>query len=262
MDADLRDDVVVLETSSVGRRIDLLQHFDVTDRGRNLQLPLVAQRLLAFLALCGRPQARVHAAGMLWPDADERHAAANLRSTLWRINSITPPLVAREPSLSLCSGITVDVRNAYALAARVLDPTIPISDLGPDPRAFFVEDVLPDWNEDWVLIERERFRQARLHALDGLCDRFAEAGLSMQAIDAGLAAVTADPFRESGHRALIRAHIKEGNPSEAIRQYLRYRKILDEELGIEPTAGLAEMVGRCSPTDGPNRPAAARIADA
>jgi DNA-binding SARP family transcriptional activator len=193
----------------------------------------------------------VHAAGVLWPDADERHAAANLRSTLWRISSINPPLVVREPSLSLYSGIAVDVRKAYALAARVLDPTIPISDLGPDPTALFVEDVLPDWNDDWVLIERERFRQSRLHALDGLCDRFAEAGLMMQAIDAGLAAVTADPFRESGHRALIRAHMREGNRSEAIRQYLLYRKILAEELGIEPTAELAEMVGRRSPTDGP-----------
>jgi DNA-binding SARP family transcriptional activator len=96
------------------------------------------------------------------------------------------------------------------------------------------------------LIERERFRQVRLHALETLCDRFAEAGYTMRAIDAGLAAVTADPFRESGHRALIRVHMKEGNPSEAIRQYVLYRRLLDEELGIEPTAGLTKTLERCS----------------
>ena len=241
MDADLRD-VVVLESSSTGRCIDLLQGFEVADGGRIIHLPLVSQRLLALLALSDRPQARVHAAGVLWPDADERHAAANLRSTLWRLNDIQPPLVVREPSLRLSPGIAVDVRKAYVLASRVLDPVVPLSDLGEDPTSSFVEDLLPDWNEDWILIERERFRQTRLHTLETLCDRFSEAGLMMQAIRAGLAAVTADPFRESGHRALIRAHIREGNRSEALRQYLSYRKILDEELGIEPTTAMSEML--------------------
>ena len=240
MDVDLRD-VVVLEGSGTGRRIDLLQGFEATDGGRSIRLPLVSQRLLALLALSDRPQARVHAAGVLWPDADERHASANLRSTLWRLSSVRPPLVVREPSLMLSPGVSVDVRKAYALASRVLDPSVPLSDLGRDPTSSFMDDLLPDWNEDWVLIERERFRQARLHALEALCDRFSEAGLMMQAIQAGFAAVTADPFRESGHRALIRAHIREGNRSEALRQYLSYRRILNEELGIEPTAALSEM---------------------
>jgi DNA-binding SARP family transcriptional activator len=244
VDLDLRDDVVVLERSTAGRLIDLLQRFQVTDGARIVHLPFVAQRLLAFLALSDRPQARVHTAGVLWPDADEHHASANLRSTLWRLSGITPPLVVREPSLRLSTDIAVDVRSAYPLASRVLDPSISIADLGPDPTSWFVHDILPDWNEEWVLIERERFRQVRLHSLEALCDRFAEAGLMMQAIEAGFAAVTADPFRESGHRALIRAHMREGNRSEAIRQYLLYRRILDEELGIEPTVGLTQLLGR------------------
>ena len=133
------------------------------------------------------------------------------------------------------------MRTAYVLAARVLEAVASLPDLGPDPTAWFVDDLLSDWNEDWVLIERERFRQARLHALEALCDRYSEAGLMMPTIQAGLAAVTADPFRESAHRALIsRAHLREGNRSEALRQYSSYRRMLDEELGIEPAA-LSEM---------------------
>jgi DNA-binding SARP family transcriptional activator len=244
---DVRDDVVVLEGSTTGRRIDLLQRFEVTDQGRVVHLPLVAQRLLAFLALSDRPQARTHIAGVLWPDADEHHASANLRSTLWRLSGIRPPLVARDASLKLSAGVSVDVRDAYALAQRVLDPSIQISDLGTNPVSPFVEDVLPDWNDEWVLVERERFRQARLHALEALCDRFADAGHMLEAIETGLAAVTADPFRESGHRALIRVHMREGNRSEAIRQYLVYRKILHQELGIEPTTGMTEMLSWVPP---------------
>lgn len=234
-------DVVVLESAATARRIDLLQGFEAVEGRRAIPLPLVSQRLLALLALSDRPQTRVHAAGVLWPEADERHASANLRSALWRLSGIEPPFVVRDPSLRLSPGITVDVRTAYALAARVLEPAVALSDLGADPTAWFVDDLLPDWNEDWVLIERERFRQARLHALEALCDRFSEAGRMMPAIQAGLAAVTADPFRESAHRALIRTHLREGNRSEALRQYSSYRRILDEELGIEPTAALSEM---------------------
>jgi DNA-binding SARP family transcriptional activator len=240
MNVDLGD-VVVLESSTTTRRIDLLQGFQAVEGSRVIPLPLVSQRLLAFLALSDRPQTRVHAAGVLWPDADERHASANLRSALWRLSSIEPPLVVRDASLRLSPGITVDVRTAYGLAARVLEPAVPLPDLGPDPTAWFVDDLLPDWNEDWVLIERERFRQARLHALEALCDRYSESGLMMRAIQAGLAAVNADPFRESAHRALIRAHLKEGNRSEALRQFASYRRILDVELGIEPTPALSEM---------------------
>ena len=37
-------------------------------------------------------------------------------------------------------------------------------------------ELLPDWYDDWVLLERERFRQLRLHALDALCDDLTRAG--------------------------------------------------------------------------------------
>jgi DNA-binding SARP family transcriptional activator len=247
---DLRDDVVVVDGSSTASRIELLQRFEVTDRGRIVQLPLVAQRLLAFLALSDRPQARSHVAGVLWPEADEHHASANLRSALWRLNRVRPPLVASDRSLRLAAGVTVDLRDAYARATQVLDPSTPVSDGVRGTTSLFEEDVLPDWNDEWVVVERERFRQARLHALEALCDRFADAGHMLEAIEAGLAAVTADPFRESGHRALIRVYMREGNRSEAIRQYRLYRKILRQELGIEPTARLTEMLGSPPAADG------------
>jgi hypothetical protein len=43
--------------------------------------------------------------------------------------------------------------------------------------------------------------------------------------------------------------MREGNRSEAIRQYVLYRTILHRELGIEPTTGLTEMLGWQPPAD-------------
>jgi DNA-binding SARP family transcriptional activator len=150
-----------------------------------------------------------------------------------------PLLSISETSLALHPSVTVDVRSARRLAAQVLDRSIDPSLLQPDPTPAFVEDLLPGWYEDWVVIERERFRQVRLHALEGLCDRFVESGRMLQAIEAGLSAVAADPLRESAPRALIRAYVKEGNLSEAVGQYDRCRRIFVEELGIEPSETLS-----------------------
>jgi DNA-binding SARP family transcriptional activator len=95
-----------------------------------------------------------------------------------------------------------------------------------------------------VLVERERFHQLRLHALEALCDRLITAGRYGEAIDAGLAVVAAEPLRESAHRALIKAHLAEGNHGEAYRQYQLCREILRDELGVEPSNALRALLSK------------------
>jgi DNA-binding SARP family transcriptional activator len=84
-------------------------------------------------------------------------------------------------------------------------------------------------------MERTRFHQLRLHALEHLCELLIANGRIVEAVDAGLAAVTADPLRESAHRAVISAYLAEGNTLEAIRQYDAFRHLLAEEMGTVPT---------------------------
>jgi DNA-binding SARP family transcriptional activator len=104
-----------------------------------------------------------------------------------------------------------------------------------------VGELLPDWYDDWVLLERERYRQLSLHALEALADRLTGLARFGEAADAALAAIAGEPLRESGHRALIRVHLAEGNPSEALREYDRFRQMLDG-LGLAPSPRLEELV--------------------
>jgi DNA-binding SARP family transcriptional activator len=205
-------------------------------------LPMTAQRLLAFLALQERPLVRVYVAGCLWPDASEAHASANLRSTLWRLHQPGCHLVnASDQHLQLSSAVAVDAREVSELARRLLDGSInaKATDCSMLYRA---GDLLKDWYDDWVLIERERIRQLRLHALELVCERMIELGDYAQAVEAGLAAVQAEPLRESAHRAVIRAHLAEGNYSEALQQYEACKKVLLQELGIGPTSRIEELL--------------------
>jgi SARP family transcriptional regulator, regulator of embCAB operon len=63
-----------------------------------------------------------------------------------------------------------------------------------------------------------------------------------EAVGAAQAAVDADPLRESPHAALIAVHIREGNQSEALREFERYRERLDAEFGLEPTPRLRALL--------------------
>jgi len=49
-------------------------------------------------------------------------------------------------------------------------------------------------------------------------------------------------LRESSHASLVRVHLAEGNESEALREFDRYRTFLFEELGLEPTPLLSQLV--------------------
>jgi DNA-binding SARP family transcriptional activator len=227
-------------------RLDLLRGFRLHVNGAPVSLIAGAQRVAALLALQNRPVTRAYVAGMLWPETPTIRANANLRSSLWRLQRSCRQLIdVSTNSVGLTRDVIVDVHVATTVAHRLIDSSARLTndDLNAAVELDLSTDLLPDWyDEDWVIAERERFRHLRLHALEALCDRLALAGRYAEAIDAGLAATRAEPLRESAHRVLIRAHLAEGNRWEALRQYHRCRRLLLDELGVEPEADLGELV--------------------
>jgi DNA-binding SARP family transcriptional activator len=206
-------------------------------------LPRCAQRLIAHLSLCGRP-ARAAVAGQLWPDVPEDHAHGSLRSALWRVQKAVPGLVeVSGGALGLAGGVSVDVREFKDWARRVLDPNAAV-DRVMAPELALRGELLPGWYDDWVLLERERLRQLRLHALEVLADKLARAGRYGEAVQAAYAAVRTEPLRESAHRALVRVHLAEGNVVEAVRAYGACRDMLAHEIGVAPTPQMEALMSR------------------
>ena len=220
-------------------QLRLLNVFDVVVDGVPVSLPIGAQRLVAFVALHERPVQRDYVAGMLWLDTPDTRAAANLRSMLWRIQKRARGLIdARGHRLRLEEDVRVDLRVAEQQARAELE-----GDAGVSDPASFAADLLPDWYDDWALLERERFRQLRLRALEALCERQLRAGHRNEALAAGLLSLAGEPLRESAHRALVRVHLADGNAVEAVRQYRLCRRLLHEQLGIEPTEQMRDLIG-------------------
>jgi DNA-binding SARP family transcriptional activator len=78
--------------------------------------------------------------------------------------------------------------------------------------------------------------------MEAMCARLTQLGRHGEAVDVGLAAVGADPLRESARAALIAAHFAEGNAVEAIRQFKAYRVLLWNSLQVKPGPKLQSFV--------------------
>jgi DNA-binding SARP family transcriptional activator len=222
--------------------LHLLDSFRITVDGHAIDLPNPARRLLALLAIKRHPLLRTYAAGTLWLDNSDGRAGANLRSALWRLRSRGLPLV--EPhngAIELAEEIRVDVWEAEALAHRWLTGSETDADREAASAGLDGE-LLPDWYDDWVQDERERYRQLRLHALETMAERLASMDRWGDAVLAALAALSSDPLRESAHRAVIKVHMAEGNVAEAIRQLRRCERLMIEEVGVPPSTKLQELV--------------------
>ena len=240
-----------------GPEVGLVGGFELSLNGRLVGLSLPAQRLMAFLALNDRPASRPYVAGALWPETSEEQAAGSLRSAMWRLRQEDPRLVSSvEGKIAIGGDVDVDLRERIALAQTILHARAQIIDVDP---ALLFKDLLPDWYDEWAVIERERYRQLRLHALDVLCEHLAAAGDFPCAIDAGLAAIAAEPLRESSRRALIKAHLAEGNYVEAFNQYRIFREMLRRELALDPAPETEELISCVERTDGSAGRAAAFV---
>ncbi|MBV9847966.1 MAG: transcriptional regulator [Kutzneria sp.] len=226
---------------SEGRwQLSLFGRFQLRCADEIIPVPASAQRVLAYLAVYG-PSVRPVVAGTLWPFAAEFRAQGNLRSALWRLSQRGQQVVdSRFDLLALSATVTVDILE-FAAGARCL-----LGGSGEpgwaDSVVLTADTLLPDWDEEWVRIERERLHQLRLHALETFARRLSRERQHAAALDAALLAVRLEPLRESAHRAVLTVHLAAGDPATAARHFEAFRALLRRELGIEPSRRMRAMV--------------------
>jgi DNA-binding SARP family transcriptional activator len=235
----------VAQTEHRSVELHLLGGFRLLIAGELVHVGQSSQRLLAAVACRGRQATRTQIAHALWPDSTTERAHANLRTALYRLFRRAPGTIHATPSyLQLTVGMQIDLEQATKLANAILS-----AEDGNDQelltnalRADLYGDLLPDWDEEWLEDHQYRHRQLRLNALETLSRRLAAAGQHGAAVQTALAAVHADPLRDSAHETLIRACLAQGNRNEAYTHYIRYRRILRDELGLDPPAELGRLL--------------------
>lgn len=226
------------KTGDPGISLELLESFTLVVRGREVPVSDGSQRLVALLALKGRPLRRSLIAGTLWPEKAESRAIANLRSSLWRLHGASPGLVdaivCTGSSLMLNPGVELDVTAIERQGWALLDGgTAAYDRQAPDLHSLdlFSRELLPGWYEDWVIVERERLTQLQIRFLEALVTTYRDRGDSARAVDLAMRLVAKDPLREPSQQALVRALLAEGDWGRAHLVAAHYCRLVEEVFG-------------------------------
>lgn len=224
--------------------IGLLGAFQLRLDGRAIDLPGRRERaLLAYLAMPpGEPRSRDKLAGMLWSERGEKQARDSLKQAVLKLRKTLDgarpePLPADREFVTLDpAAVSVDTAEFERL----------IGEGTPDAIAratnLYRGDLLDglDVNdpafEEWLLMERQRFRDLAREALAGLLDSRMSDGRYDQAAAAARRLLMLDPLREGAHRALMRIYAEQGQTALALKQYQTCREALQRELGVKPEA--------------------------
>jgi DNA-binding SARP family transcriptional activator len=218
------------------RRVTVLGAFTLTDGTAAVPLGVDARRLVAYLAVHRRPQQRETLAADLWPGVEAATALVLLAETVAGVE--VPGLLTGADDQAAALALAADVEVDLAVAMALIRALPGISADAVTDTCALDADILPGWTAAWLVIERERFRQLRLHAVEERSLRLSAVGRYAAAVEMAQIAVKTAPSRESARRVLIEAHLAQGDLSAAVAAYDDYQDLLRSSVGGPAPSGL------------------------
>jgi predicted ATPase/DNA-binding SARP family transcriptional activator len=101
--------------------------------------------------------------------------------------------------------------------------------------------LLPGYYEEWIGAEQERLAGLFFDSVDKLIVHLEETGDLSSALQYARHAASLDPLREESYQSLLRLLAAAGQPGAALRQYKEMERLLEAELGVEPSAPLRAL---------------------
>ena len=240
-------------------RFRLLGPTEILVDGQPTPLPGGAERALLVLLLLspGRTIAATTLIDRLWSEAslpvDPMNALQIRVSKLRRaLAAVRGDLVTREhagyrinvdPSAIDAEQFAEMLREARAranaAAGQYSDDDLDAYD---DALALWTGDPLADFvTEQWAMAEAARLNELRLAALTERTQVALALGRHLETVGDLEAVVAKDPTQESLAGLLMTALYRSGRQSAALDVFSRTRAVLDDELGLEPSASLRSL---------------------
>jgi DNA-binding SARP family transcriptional activator len=197
-----------------------------------------ARRLVAYLAVHPRAQRPAALAADLWPGLAGPAALRLLDDAVAAVDVPDLLVTDADGALALAGDVEVDLATAMRLLRTLPEtPGSRDTDLAP-----LLADILPGSTAAWIVVERERFRQLRLHAVEERSARLTAAGRHAAAVALARLAVRSAPSRESARRAAINAMLAQGDVAGAMAEYDEYQELLRSSVGAAPAFALDSLL--------------------
>ena len=234
---------------AVPLKLNVLGRFEVQlPSGEIVSLPTrKTETLLTYLALVSGPHSRDHLTNLLWSDRGEQQARNSLRQAL---NALKILFADVKPQPLQIDRINVNLANqsieidALKLEELIQNQTpLAAAQAANLYRGEFLEGVVVrDSNgEEWLAVERDRFRRLATHALENALVTQLQSGELNAARETGERFVSIEPLNESAWRQLMRVYATRGERNHALMSYKRCVDFLEKELGVEPAPETIEL---------------------
>ncbi len=214
-------------------------HGDVRLEDRQWKSPKV-RLMLAFLAAQqGRPVSEDLLTEVFWPEeprgkrnlsATLSHLRSNLRPPGWpgELNYVVRASQGVQLNPELPRWHDYDELERAAAGAREPEACRRVVDLYRGPY-------LEGQYADWVLLRRTRVERLVLTALETLLSQEADPASVLELAERTL---ELDPYHQEAWLKLLNAYLALKRPAEAVRRFEGCRKLLQRDLGLEPSIEL------------------------
>jgi DNA-binding SARP family transcriptional activator/Tfp pilus assembly protein PilF len=224
----------------LGLYLSLLGPPQLFEDGRLVSaLPRKAAVMAAYLAVHKTRVERILLADLLWEGGEEA-VRRNLRQELFRLKG-TPweRVIEQGPQHLALGAVETDLEHFLAYLAR--------GNWGEAAalwRGGFLGGLDPKGSEnlwDWLVPERERWERLYHEAMLGQARHLEAAGAYPEALAVYRELLAQDPLQEAEQGAALRLLALTGDYNGALRQYEEYRRLLAEQLGLEPSPEIAAL---------------------
>jgi DNA-binding SARP family transcriptional activator len=252
-----------LERSDVTVRVYVTGRVQIESAGRRIdepRFPARQGRALFVYLVCHRhrPVTRAELAQALWPDTVPSAWEAALNAIISKLRALLKGIEPSRLSVTSAFGAYLfhagdDVWIDREAAAAAIDEAEGLLHADRWREAWPLCNIaaitarqpfLPGDEGEWIGRERARLHGILVRALDCLSDIWLLNGDPSLAIGAAREAVALEPFREAGYQRLMRLHAARGDRAEALRVYENCRRLLAEELGVEPSPETTKIYER------------------
>ncbi|GAA4924869.1 transcriptional regulator AfsR [Nonomuraea thailandensis] len=253
----MTDETLVLPTEGCAMRlgIKILGPWELTADGD--VLPLTGSRRIGLLTRLASSAGRVVTTDQLltdvWGESRAATAPKQLHIVVSKLREFLAPRALDEVIVTAPGGYCLDVPPDHvdahlfmrlvreARAGRDRGDTVTADRSFRQALALWRGEALAGMSAEWAQIEATRLTEERLTALEDHVDLRMAAGDHHAVIPDLTVHIEAHPLRERPHAQLMLALYRAGRSSEALAVYQETRRVMIQELGIEPSAELRRL---------------------
>jgi DNA-binding SARP family transcriptional activator len=233
---------------SSGLSFGLLGSLEVEDEGRPVGIGGQKQRaLLAILALnAGRIVSTDRLVDLLWGEEPPKTAVTSLQNFVSQLRKV----VGADVVVTKAPGYLLDVTPEQVDLTRFERLVAQARSLEPEARSAKLREALGLWRgppladftfEPFAETEIARLEELRTAAVEDRIEADLESGRDAELAGELEALVKENPLRERPRGQLMLALYRSGRQAEALGAYQDARRMLVEELGIEPSPALQQL---------------------